>query len=177
MAPVSGIDDLEAHLRRIGRKMPRAVESALAEGAEVLLDKLIPRAMAASVPPVDMEGEYADGWDSTRTKGGAVVGNTSPLSVDLEQGRVPGPIDIEDVRREVANRRLFAGERAEMLAASGKKRLGRGERRSLIETMAWAIKKARERDGIVPRWVLRRAVAALGAEMPALLKKHVEALK
>lgn len=153
-----GIDDLEAHLRRLGTKMPKAVKQALVEGADVLTDKLIPRQMAAAVPPVDMEGEYADGWGSKRTKGGAVVGNTSPLSVDIEQGRAPAPVDIKDIRREVQGRK-------------------RGGDRRLLERTAWAIKKDRETNGILPRWILRRAVDALSAEMPRLLKKHVEAIK
>lgn len=170
-------------MRRMGEQFPKALEQGMVEGATLLQGALVQREIASSDPqPVD-QGQYKAAWTVTEVEGGAVVGNTSKQALWVERGRAPGPTPfgpiLEWVRRKGFVR---AAVKAAKKAAPGpRQRDSKGRFQGASEDeieqaeqgAAVAIQRKITREGVAPRWVLRRALDALRGKMPAILRRAV----
>lgn len=167
---------LAAALRQMAQDAPKALEQGMAEAATMLKGALVQREIAATDPqPVD-QGQYKGGWVSQPVDGGAVVGNQSKQALWVERGRAPGPVPWKAIY-EWVQRKGFAKRQARATAKAQGRRTSKNEVEQAEKSAALAIQRKIEQQGIEPRWVLRRAVHALQAKMPGILKRALREVK
>lgn len=166
-----------ADLRRLKEALPRAVEDALVEGAQQLGGALVQREIASTGPhqPVD-QGQYKAGWQVTEVKGGAVVGNSTQQAVWMERGRGPGPVPFSAILAWV-KRKGFAKAAVKAAAKSRGQRTSKSEIEQAEESAAHAITASISRKGIEPRWVLRRALTALGPSLQKIIRRRLREVR
>lgn len=117
------LKDLGAHIRRLSREVPRAVERGLRESALMLKGPLIQGEIARAHPqPVD-QGQYKAAWWSRDVDGGAVVYSTSMHAYFVERGRRPGRAPpLSPIREWVRRKGLWKAEAAKRKTAQGRSR-------------------------------------------------------
>jgi hypothetical protein len=173
-----------AALRRLKETLPGAVEDAMVEGAQQLGGALVQREIASTGPhqPVD-QGQYKAGWQVTEVKGGAIVGNSTQQAVWMERGRGPGPVPFSAILAWVKRKGFAKAKAKEAAKGRGRDAQGRfkGASKSEIEdaevAAAHAITASIARKGIEPRWVLRRALTALGPSLKRIIRRRLREVR
>jgi hypothetical protein len=141
------------------------METAMREVGSQLAGQLVQREIAASDPqPVD-QGQYKAAWQSTPVEGGAVVGNSSAQSVWIERGRGPGPVPLAPIREWVRRKGFAVAKLRATLKGQGQKRVSKSAQEAAIDEAAFLIARKIGREGIAPRWVLRRAIGKLNSSI------------
>lgn len=171
---------LASALRQMAADMPKALEHGMVDASEMLKGSLVQREIAATDPqPVD-QGQYKAGWVSREVEGGAVVGNTTKQALWIERGRGPGPVPFKAILEWVKHKGFVkASVKAAKKASGPLQRDDKGrykgatkqEIKQAEEAAALAISRKIARQGIRPRWVLRRAIDALRGKLPGILRR------
>lgn len=177
-------------LRKLEKKLPRAVERGLREASLMLRGALVQIAIKKADPqPVD-QGQYKLAWGGRDVPGGAQVFNLTKQAFFIERGRRPGKMPPlspirEWVRRKGIWKDRFAELRAE--AATAKKQARRNKRvdrqrataarkytQALLGRKAWlaAEKRARASGAVARKTPRRRGALPSFAEMRGQASFH-----
>jgi hypothetical protein len=180
-------------LRRLSEETPKAVERALVDAGMMLEGRLVQKEIAAADPkPVD-QGQFKASWQATEIPGGIVVGSTAKHAVVMERGRKPGGrVNLQAIREWVERKGFWKGEWSKRLEAAqhvrklidgdGKpsravrkerKRAEQDAKAELLNGIALAVAGKIKRDGIAPKWILKRALAALGPRIPSIIRRAI----
>jgi hypothetical protein len=162
---------LTAALERLTEQTPELVRRSMGEAATALERE----AAGDSTQPVD-QGDVKGGWTSEPTADGFRVSNRSEHAVWVERGRGPGPVPFGAILAWV-KRKGIARAQAKTTAKAQGRRASKDEVTQAEKSAAAAIQKKIEREGIEPRWVLRRAVERLRSKMGGILRRAVGGLK
>lgn len=182
------IDQLGGELRQLAKRMPERVRRGLQDAALEILP-LVQQEIEATTPhkPVDV-GTYAASWKRIKTKGGAMVVNTSPQGAWIERGRRKGGVSEEGQKHLadwVKRKGLYLDELANVLAAHRagtiqlERRGKRGSvRRSAIDEacrrVAFVIARKLAREGYAPRYPLRRALLKSKPKVAAAIARAMK---
>ena len=169
---------------RLNRQVTQGAKAAMAETAQFGLTA-VERQISRTRPRPVAGGTYRAAWAVKKTSTGAILGNSSPQSVQVEVGREPGsppPLDpliewvkqkrlVKPVRQRKRSRR---GGRRDLGARSDKQREAANKRRyksylkrtnarsSQARQLAGRISKSIGRKGIEGRYVLAKTLPRTG---------------
>lgn len=169
--------ELGKALRRLQAQMPEAAKDAMVEAGLQLQGSLIQREIASSSPPPVDQGQYKAAWSKVETQNGILVGNETKQALWIERGRGPGPVPFKAILAWVKRKGFVRASVKAQKRGQGRDSQGRfkGASQSDIEqaetSAALAIARKIERQGIEPRWPLRRALTLLQNKIPGMLRR------
>lgn len=180
MSEVVDIPGFSKKLLKLASQFPDATIKGLQQAGIELQGPQIQRKIAGAKPiPVD-QGQYRATWEHTPTSTGCTVGNPTKHAAVVEIGRKPGkmpPIEpiAHWVYRHGKSFHLAAEARAiRSLAKLRKRKITKVQSKlEAARMIALMIARKIKARGIEPRYVLKKAIVAMRAEIPRYIKRCI----
>jgi hypothetical protein len=174
-------EGLATLLEQLGPKLQEAAVAAQRENAQTVGDRLNSSRTKEARETVQFTDPGS--WFVSEAPDGAVVGNVHEEARWAEEGRAPGPLPHAPIRAWVErNRHTWEARYRELVDKKGGQQgrtqkgrfVGHGdERERAQDEAAFAIQATFERDGIAPRWTLRRTLEGLKGGMARTIRNAV----